>query len=80
MARTGKHKYNIRSSTKRVTHVTTFKNTPNMFLMDATDTLKTHIGTDYIAGIDPKKDTITVEPLANNITCETNENYYSTET
>ena len=48
MARTGKHKYNTRSSTKRVNHVTTFKNTPNMFKMDVIDALKTQIGTDYI--------------------------------
>ena len=30
MARIGTHKYNTRSSTKRVNNVTTFKNTPNM--------------------------------------------------
>ena len=75
MTRTGTHKYNTRSSTKRVKHVTTFKNTPNVFKMDAIDTFKTHIGTDYIARIDPKRDTITVEPLANNINCETTVNY-----
>ena len=31
----GPHKYNTRSSTKRVNHVTTFKTAPNMFKMDA---------------------------------------------
>ena len=29
--RTDTHKYKTRSSTKRVNHVTTFKNAPNMF-------------------------------------------------
>ena len=43
--RTGTHKYNTRSSTKRANHVTTFKNTPNMFKMDAAEKIKTHIGT-----------------------------------
>ena len=33
--RTGTQKYNIWSITKRVNHVTTFKNAPNMFRMDA---------------------------------------------
>ena len=32
---TGTHKYNTRSSTKRITHVKTLKNAPNMFKMDA---------------------------------------------
>ena len=67
----GKHKYNTRSSTKIINHVTTFKNTPNMLKMDTTDKLKTRIGSDYIARIYSKKDTITVEPLANHINCET---------
>ena len=31
------HKYNTRSSTKRLNHVTTFKNAPKMFKMDATE-------------------------------------------
>ena len=48
----GTHKYNTRS---RVNHVTTFKNTPKIFKMDMTDTAKTHIGSDYISHIDPKK-------------------------
>ena len=51
--RTATHKYNTRSSTKRVNHVTTFKNAPNMFKMYATE--KTHIGTDYFSGKDPQK-------------------------
>ena len=36
-----------------------------------TDTSTTHIDSDYIAKIDPKKDTITVEPVARHITCKT---------
>ena len=32
---TSKHKYNTRSSTKIVNHVTTFKNAPKMFPMEA---------------------------------------------
>ena len=37
------HNYNTRS---RVNHVTTFKNTPQMFKNDLTDTSTTHIGSD----------------------------------
>ena len=43
MARKGTHKYNIRF---RVNHVTTFKNTPQMFKNNMTDTSTTHIGSD----------------------------------
>ena len=39
--------------------------------MDITDTSKTHIGLDYIAHTDPKKDTIIVETLAHHINYET---------
>ena len=35
------------------------------------DTAKIHIGTYYIAQTDPKKYTITVEPLAHHVHCET---------
>ena len=38
MTRTGTYKYNTTSSTKRVNHVTTFKNTSNMFKIDTADT------------------------------------------
>ena len=34
MAKTGTHKYSTRSSTIRVNHVTTVKNTPNIFKID----------------------------------------------
>ena len=34
---TGTRNYKTRSSTKRVNHVTTFKNAPNMFKMDAAE-------------------------------------------
>ena len=67
MERNGPHKYNIRSRSNRVNHVTTFKTAPNMFKLDASKKITTHIGTGYLARIDPKKDTPTVEPLANNI-------------
>ena len=63
----GTHKYNTRS---KVNHVTTFKNTPQMFKKYMTDTSTTHIGSDYIAKTYPKKDTITVKPVAHHITCE----------
>ena len=33
----GPHKYNTRSSTKRVNHVKKFKTVPNMFKMDAAE-------------------------------------------
>ena len=71
MERTSTHKYNTRSSTKRVNHVTIFKTAPNMFKMDTEEKITTHIGTYYLARIDPKKDTITVEPLENHINCKT---------
>ena len=70
MVRTGTYKYNNISSTKRVNHVKTFKNTPNIFKMYAADTLKTCIGTDYIFFTYPQKYTITGEPLAKQINCE----------
>ena len=34
--RTSSQKYNTRSSTKRVNHVSTFKNAPKMFQVEAT--------------------------------------------
>ena len=60
MERNGPQKYNTRSSTKRVNHVTTFKTAPNMFKPDAAEKITTHKGTDHLAHIDPKKDTNTV--------------------
>ena len=42
-----------------------------MFKKDMTDTSTTHKISDYIDHTDPKKDTITVEPVAHHITCET---------
>ena len=68
MARKGTHKYNTRS---RVNHVTTFKNTPQMFKNDMTYTSTTNIVSDYIAHTYAKKDTIKVEPVAHPINCET---------
>ena len=52
--------------------MTTFKNTPQMSKKDMTDTSTTHIGSEYIYKTEPQKDTITVEPVAHHITCETN--------
>ena len=65
------HNYNTNSITKRVNHVTTFKNAPNVFKIDRVEKITTHICTDYLVFTDPKKDTITVEPLANHINCKT---------
>ena len=42
-----------------------------MFKMDAAEKMTTYIVTDYLAHIDPRKDTIAVEPLENHINCET---------
>ena len=42
-----------------------------MFKRDTTDTSTTHIGKDFIAHIDHKKYTITVETVAHHITCGT---------
>ena len=66
--RKGTYKYNTMSKVK---HVTTFKNTPQIFKKDMTDTSTTHIGSNYIAKTDPQKDTITMEPVAQQNTCET---------
>ena len=52
---TGTQKYHTRSITKRVNHVTTFKNVPEMFQEEATEKIKTHIGTYYFARIDTKE-------------------------
>ena len=68
----GTHKYNTRS---KVNHVTTFKNAPQMFKRGMTDTSTTHIVSYYISKTTPKKDTITVEPLAHHINCETTGKY-----
>ena len=51
---TSTHKCNTRSSTKRFNHVTTFKNSPNMFKMDTSEKINAHIGKDYFDRIDPK--------------------------
>ena len=56
-ARKGTHRYNTRST---VNHVTTFKNTPQNFKKDKTETSTTHIGSDYMAHKQPKKDKISV--------------------
>ena len=40
-----------------------------MFKKDMIDTSTRHIGSDYIAKADPKKDTITVEAVEHYITC-----------
>ena len=71
MARTGTHNYNTRSRTKRVNHMKTFKNIPDVFKMDTADTIKTHIGTYYLDRINPKTDTFTVESIPNNINYKT---------
>ena len=74
------HKYITRSITKRVNHLTTFKTAPNMFKIDAAEEITTHLGTYYLFHIAPRKDIITVEPLANNINCETTGRSQDTET
>ena len=51
--------------------MTTFKNAPNMIKTDAAEKITTHKVTDYLACIDPKIYTITVEQIANHINCET---------
>ena len=59
----GTHKYNNRSSTKRVNHVTTFKNAPKMFQEDTKEKIKfTEAQTTLIAQTLNKKQTKT-DPL-----------------
>ena len=60
MERNGQYKYNTISSTNRVNHVTTFKNAPKMFQVEATERIKTQIFTDYFDRIDLKEEKITV--------------------
>ena len=69
--RNGPHKYDTRSSTKRLNHVTTFKTAPNMFKTDAEEKITTHKGTDFLDYTYPPKDTITVEHIANHINYKT---------
>ena len=75
MGKNSTHNYKTRSITKGVNRVTTFKNAPNMFKMDAAEKIRTRLGTDYLSCIDLKKDTITVEPISNHIKCKTTEKY-----
>ena len=49
----------------------TFKNAPKMLQVDVTEKIKIHIDTDYFDRIDPKELTMTVEPMPNQINCET---------
>ena len=65
------HKYNTRSSTNKVNHVKTFRTAPNIFKVGAAEKMTKHIGKEYLAHIDPRKDRITVEPLANYINFKT---------
>ena len=71
MERTGIHKYNTRSSTKRVNHVTTFKNAPKIFQEEAKENIRMHMGTDYFSFIYPKGKTATLESMANHSKCKT---------
>ena len=41
-----------------------------MFKMDEAEKITTHIVTDYLAHIYPKKDTIIVEAIENHINCK----------
>ena len=42
-----------------------------MFKTDAAEKITTHKGIDYLAHKDPKKHTITLEPIENHINCKT---------
>ena len=57
---TSNQKYNTTSITKIFNHVTTYKNAPKMFQVDAMEKIKTRIGKNYFAPIYPKKETPTV--------------------
>ena len=60
---TSTYKYNTRSSTKRVNHVTNFKNAPKMFPLEATEKIRLHIVSGYHACMEPQKERTTVEPI-----------------
>ena len=50
VGKTGTYKYITRSSTKRVNHVKTFNNPPNMFKIDAPEKIKqTWVQTTFLA-------------------------------
>ena len=51
--------------------MTNFKNAPKIFQVDVTEKIKIHIDTDYFDRIDPKELTMKVEPMPNQINCET---------
>ena len=67
------NKDNTRSSTKKVNYLTTLKIAPSMFKMDAVRKMTTQKGTEYLDHIDPRKDTITIKPLAKHINCKQQE-------
>ena len=45
---------------------------PNIFLMAVAEKITSHIGIDYLAYIDLKKYSITMEPIENHINCKNN--------
>ena len=63
MERPSKHNYNTKPITKRVKHVTNLKNAPKLFQLEVTEKIIPHIGSAYHSRIDPKKETIPVEPI-----------------
>ena len=68
---TGTHKYNTGSSTKRENYVSTLKNAPIMFKMNAAEKYKhTHAQTTLLVQT-PKQVTSTVKHIENYINCKT---------
>ena len=57
-----------------------FQKCSQIFKMEATEDIKTHIVTDYVSCIEPIKETTTVELMANHINCKTTGKCWNTET
>ena len=47
--------------------MTTFKNAPKKIPLETTEKIRLHTDSYYVESIDPQKETITVEPMANHI-------------
>ena len=60
--------------------MTTFKNAPKTFQVEATEKIKTHIGIDYFSRIYPQIETIKVQPMENQINCKTTGKNWDTDT
>ena len=64
------HRYNNRSRKYHIHHVSTFKNPLSVFPKERTKETTLHQQVDHAIRINPKRDTIKVEPTAKHIHCD----------